>query len=464
MTQDSVQQPEPLPHDGGFEDETAQPKPPVEPVKKPAKTGKSAAELKANFLSVFGSGLGKFALIAGVGVVVLFVALGVRGLSNTPTENKAAKVDVPQPPPAKVTIDPIDEKEAIRRSTQAAIEADAAARKGQTYQPDFNPAVVANKQNTGGGIAQPELPFGNQPNNGQPPVPPNANKVPITVPAGQASANAGNNQQQEERQQQAESEKQLKARDKYVDQLRGGVREQAEELLGGKGREGGIRGSGSYSTVAYLPRQATPTGETANEAGSPLANGAVPSKSNKKPIFKAGRAIFATLDAEVNTDDGGDVLATVRGGPYDGSKLIGKIEQAPHNIRLRFSILSPQDDRPTLAINAVAIRQEDAKQGIAETIDNHTISRYAALFAGSILSGIGKAAMQTQGTTAILPTGQLVMSQPAIDNKRIGMFALGEIGINSGSEVRKKFSEPPTYITPANTGIGVVFMADVNEK
>jgi intracellular multiplication protein IcmE len=186
--------------------------------------------------------------------------------------------------------------------------------------------------------------------------------------------------------------------------------------------------------------------------------------TSKRIIFKAGKAIFATLDSEVNTDDGGDVFATVQGGSYAGAKLIGKIEQAPRNIRLRFSILSPQDERPTLSVNAIAIREQDAKEGVADSINNHRLERYSALFAGSLLQGLGQAAAQPQGTAVVLPNGQTVVEQQELTNKRIGLFALGSVGTNAGAQVRQTFSEPPTYKTPANKGIGVVFLADVTEK
>ena len=64
----------------------------------------------------------------------------------------------------------------------------------------------------------------------------------------------------------------------------------------------------------------------------------------------------------------------------------------------------------------------------------------------------------------VLPNGQVVISQQELSNKRIAMYALGEVGNNAGSEVRKNFSQPPTYITPANKGIGLIFLTDATEQ
>ena len=80
--------------------------------------------------------------------------------------------------------------------------------------------------------------------------------------------------------------------------------------------------------------------------------------------------MYAVLDSEVNTDDGGDVIATIRGGSWDKAKVIGSVERGPNNIRLRFITLAPHDERPTMSINAVALREKDAKQGVAEHIDH----------------------------------------------------------------------------------------------
>jgi intracellular multiplication protein IcmE len=479
---------------GGFIDESAQEQQATAATTEAPKQAKPAgkgAELKANFMSVFGHGIGKAALVTVGIVVVVFAALGIRGLNKEQAPDKKAQVDVPGAPPTKINVDPIDEKEAERRAEQGAKEADAAARRGQTYQPDFIPAIAASAPVAASGAnqalsPQPQLNVvvDDQPSNraGQPPVPPNGQAqqgqapqpVQVAVATGQGTANggAGNQQnaravaqQDEQRRQQAEYDRKVAARDKYVDAVRTGVKGQVEELMGTKGKEGGLHGVGTYSVVSYLPRAQNGSGSgisgnSATESG-PTGSG---SGSKQKPVFKAGKAIFATLDSEVNTDDGGDVFATVRGGPYDGSKLIGKIEQAPRNIRLRFSTLAPQDDRPTMTVNAIAIREEDAKEGVAETIDNHVVERYSALFFGSVLSGIGKAAMQPQGDTIVLPNGNIVVQNTTMSNKRIAQIAAGEIGTNAGQEVRKTFSEPPTYKTPANKGIGVLFLTDVNQK
>jgi len=474
MNENNPDQPaqEPGANPGGFEDESAA----AGEQRKRAKGQKPdrMAVLKANFNSVFGHGIGKAGLIIAGLFVLIAGAFAFRGLNGSKAPQVvSAQVDVPQAPVPEINVDPIDVKEAERRSQLSAMEAEVASKKGQTYQPGFNP--VLEQSGPANGQAQLNIP-------GQASAPPPVvQPVQVALPA--ESAQQVQQAQQEEQRRQAELDKQRSERDKYIAAVRGGVTEQAGEMLQGKGKDGGFGGRGVYSTVSYLPsaKPSTPLGAgapggaavTGGTAGTAASAGAAPAAlasdeagagTKKKILFKAGSTAFATLDSEVNTDDGGEVFATMHGGKFNGAKLIGKIESAPRNIRLRFSMLAPQDERPTVAINAIAIREEDAKQGVAETIDNHTLSRYTALLAGSLLSGLGRAAAEPQGDTLVLPNGQVVVSQQELTNKRIAMFALGEIGTNAGTEVRKNFSQPPTYVTPANKGIGLIFLADVAEK
>jgi intracellular multiplication protein IcmE len=430
------------------------------------KKGKSLDDMKANLSSVFGHGVGKIAIIAAVVTVVIVGALAVRGLTaRSNAVAKATKVDVPDAPAPQITVDPISRKEAERRAHQDALEAEQAAKAGQSYQPAFDPnisdAAAQAKANPGQASAQPGQVPGQA---GVVPVVPSQGQQPVqvAVPAGQSANTA------EEQRQQQEIAQQQKARAAYVTELKNGVKESVGELLGEHGKTG-IRNIGTYSAVSYLPQpkaaSTTNSSSGAQPAATTSANAGTAAGSNSsqdlKTVFKAGKAIFAETDAEVDTDDGSDVFATVRGGAYDGAKLIGKVEQTPRNIRFHFNTLAPQDSRPTLNINAIAIREEDAKQGVADSIDNHTLERYTALFAASVLSGISKAAQQPQGTTIILPNGQTVTQQDAMTNRRIAMYALGEVGVNASGEMRKVVDQPATYKTAAKRGIGVIFLTDV---
>lgn len=446
------------PSDSGFMEEGAAP-PAAAPARAPRRRSE---EWRRNLKAVFGHGLGKMAMIATVSAIVLMLVFGVRALMAPPAGPSAApgKVDVPEAPAVGVSVEPVSPKEAERRAQVAAEEAGEAAAKGMTYQPAFTPVVE------GGPAGRPptpgQAPAGTAALPAQPPgVASTEVSAPPVLPAPAQNDGALAAQQAEERrQQQAVLDAQIAARDKFVESVRNATLANIEKML--EPKDAGARPGAGFSSVAYLPKAAAPAPAGAAPAAPASVTGPAPARG-RAVLFKAGSIIFATLDAEVNTDDGGAVFATVRGGAFNGAKLLGKIEQAPENIRLKFEVLAPQDQRPTIAINAVAIRESDAKQGVANIVDRHILERYTTLFAGSMLAGLGKAAMQPQGTSVVQPNGQLVVTNPTLTPERIAMFALGEVGTNAGAAVKKGFSRPPTYITPANTGIGVVFLADVGE-
>jgi len=442
------------------------------------KKARKSDEMQRNLQAVFGSGVGKVSLIAAGLVVLALGALAYNGMtSKEDAGGKTSTVDVPSAPKPEVSIDPISAAEAERRAQRSSLEAEQAAERGMSYQPGFDPNIV---QATGrdanrGQSAQfnvPGQPYSDantQPPQihigaGQPPREP----VQATRQTGAAAAQAD---EQERRRLEEELKKAREQRDQYVSELKSETLKSIKLLMGESESAKGFAEKSSFSTVSYYP------GERAGSAEKGAALRAA--KDDKKPdaveavgdtdralLIKTGTIMYATLDAEVNTDDGGDVLATIRGGKWNGSKLIGKIEQAPDNIRVKFTILAPpvNDPRPTMRISAVALREDDAKQGIAETKDHHTMERYFALGAASLLSGYGRAYQQTAGTTIISPSGVVAQTTTEPSSKQVIGSSVGEMGTAIASEVRRGFNRPATYATPANKGFGLFFLQDVHDQ
>ena len=128
---------------------------------------------------------------------------------------------------------------------------------------------------------------------------------------------------------------------------------------------------------------------------------------------------------------------------------------------LTFTIMAPQDDRPTMRVRAVALREADAKLGMAEKIDHHTLSRYSALAAAALLQGAGRVYQQPVGTTTITDGGVVTTTEEPSDRRVVGA-AVGELGMAIGSEIRRRgFNQPSTYSTPAETGFVLYFLEDV---
>ncbi len=483
----------------GYEEEgTGQQQKPEEAVdskaQKQAAQRSKADEMKRNFSAVFGHGIGKVSLIVVAIAAIGGAALGYRGLTSKPKDVASqSEVDVPTAPPPSVDVGAVSKQEAERRAQRAALEAEEAANEGKTYQPGFDTNIVnkAPQAPTGpatfnvavqqdgrhppspqGGTAAPAAPTvttgqmtANQSAGAAPAYA--GQTYPQSAQPAQQSAQAAQTEQQARQKLEQELKQAQTERDKYVATMKEQVLKQAQTLFG-DGGQGGLNAQGSYSTVSYYPvvrgSASTPAG-SASSALDPQATNVLPETlgdPNRKLLIKTGNMMYATLDSEVNTDDGGDVLATIRGGKWDGAKIIGRVEQAPNNIRLKFTTMAPQDGRPTMKINAVALREEDAKQGIAEDIDHHTLERYSSLAVASLLSGYGRAYAQPTGTT-IVTNGTVVTTTEEPSQKKVIASAVGEMGQAMGAEMRRGFNRPSTYSTPAQQGFGLFFMQDVHE-
>lgn len=436
-------------------------------------------EMQRNLRAVFGSGVGKVSLIAAALVIVALAAMAYNGMTSkdTPT-GKASTVDVPRAPQPEVSVEPISAAEAERRAQRSSLEAEQAAERGASYQPGFDPNIVVNDSprrrgqnaqfNVPGqpyeqGLAElPNTNFGGQAN-GQ--------FYSGNTPNASAAAASAQNDEQERRRIEQELKKAEQERDAYVNELRAETLKSIKQMMGESEKAKGFVDRTSFSTVSYYPvprnggEQTGAAQRAVKEEKDPNSIEAV-GDTDRELLIKTGTIMYATLDAEVNTDDGGDVLATVRGGRWNGSKLIGKIEQAPDNIRVKFTILAPpaNDTRPTMRISAVALREDDAKQGIAETKDHHTMERYFALGAASLLSGYGRAYQQTAGTTIISPSGVVAQTTTEPSTKQVIGTSVGELGSSIASEVRRGFNRPATYATPANKGFGLFFLQDVHDQ
>ena len=416
-------------------------------------------QMKRNLSATFGSGPGKLALIAIAVVLVVFAVFAANGFRTGDQIASTAKVDAPTTPQNRVTTNPVTPEEAKRRAEQSQREAEEARNKGGSYQPGFD-------YNIGTPQARASAPaqftgIGGEPGTSA------SNEAARNMTAGQAQAQANPQRagQQEEDRARAEMQRAQEkldaevkvaeaARDKYVDGIKDEIVKQIGGMFSSQGSDS-LNNLGGFSQARYYTPQAQTAG--AEQAAFDRAAAAL----GRRALIKAGATMYATLDSEANTDDGKLVLATVRNGRWKGAKLIGQIEQTNDNMALAFTVMAPQDDRPTMRIRAVALREEDAKVGMAETIDHHTFSRYTALAAAAILSGAGRVYQQPIGTSIATAGGIITTTQEPTDRQVIGS-AIGELGMSIGSEIRRRgFNRPSTYSTPALQGFTLYFLEDV---
>ncbi len=400
-------------------------------------------------------------------LISLLIAVSVFGMlygyissRETATRARRATVEHPAVPKQKEKPGaPVTKEESNRHARQAAEDAEAAYQKNESYQPRFEPFVVEdegkflpesdglldvdtesiNREREGRERRKAQEQARKQAlfsaSSGTPRVstpdadvttPPGHGQTPHSrggSGGGQSASTQLERQQLMEAQRRYEQEKRAAEaeRDRYTHEIRQSTARAIANLVGDTRGGPAFGPAGSYSYASYQQREREQSAP--QEAG---VNGAPP-------------------EAQPARKQHGRVL----------------IKAGQENMTFSFSKLAPQDGRPTMSISAVALREEDAKQGMASTVDHHTLSRYTALAAASLLAGYGRAYSRPTGDTVVTGSGTVVTTNRRVNAREANASALGEVGQAFSQEVLRGFNRPTTFSTPASTGFALFFLEDV---
>jgi intracellular multiplication protein IcmE len=397
--------------------------------------------IKQNLKNTYSSVPKLIFLIVTFLIIIIFIAIAVRTLTGTEEQiNESREVQSPETPNDDVVHVIVSPEEALRRQQIANSEALAAAASGASYQPGFDINLAQQASNIDQGASDVHMDNTN---------------IQFTPEQLAEMKRIEDDRKAKELARQHELSAWQKANDErnsYVEQQKAMVAENIASILGSNNSK-----VNNFSTsVSYLPANSIRNKETQNIP--PSSN---EPNTNKRIIFRTGNTIFAVLDSEVNTDSGNLAIATVYGGEYNGSKLIGQIAQGNDNIELKFNKLAPQDGRDSLSIDGIAMRMSDASTGVATSINKHTISRYASLLFSSALTGLGQAAQQQDSSVTQLNNGTTISTSHSATDKQIIGYVTGNMGSAITNEIGQNFNRKPTYKIARGTGVAVFMLSDV---
>lgn len=188
-------------------------------------------------------------------------------------------------------------------------------------------------------------------------------------------------------------------------------------------------------------------------------------QQQKKVSIKAGSILHAVVITSVNSDEPGPVLAQIVTGPYAGGRLIGKFELTKDDPKLilTFSTLTMQNADRSYQLNSYAIDPGTARTALASDVDNHYLSRYGMFAAATFLKGYSKAISQS-GTTQTVGVGAAGLTTtttfPEMDNRKIALSALGEVGAEVAGQLKGGLSRSPTVTLNSGSEIGILVMQD----
>ncbi len=203
---------------------------------------------------------------------------------------------------------------------------------------------------------------------------------------------------------------------------------------------------------------------------SPVATGPFGPGVRHAMVARTGDVAYALLDRGFNSDDpAAPVFATItdldahgQPGPLNGVRLMGQIVYSATQASIRFGTLILQDGRqaPT---QAVAITVDQARTGVADDVDEHTLSRYANLVVASLIQGAGQLGQQLtqQNTYTVFGNGYAVQSGQGINWPAAGMGMAMPLGQALTAVAARNFNQPPTLSSPTNFPIGIVFLQPI---
>lgn len=245
-------------------------------------------------------------------------------------------------------------------------------------------------------------------------------------------------------------QKQMNAqqRQDYIAQQQGAMTMQAQKLLAGWSNH-------STQALAKAPVVKATQGSGAGSSGASAGAGA--------PIIKAGTVLFAVLDTGVNSDNNSPIMAHVVSGALKGAKLLGKFERINDRVLLSFYLVSDPSYPNSIGINAVAIDPDTAHTAMAGSVDHHYLLRYGTLFASAFLEGMSNAVIANHSTTicgGLFGTCQQIQTG-GLDTKGQVAVAMGTVGQQLSNHLGNTFDTPPTVKVAAGSGLGILFMSDV---
>lgn len=195
-------------------------------------------------------------------------------------------------------------------------------------------------------------------------------------------------------------------------------------------------------------------------------------------VAKPGDLFFATLDFGFNSDDpqGLPIFGTITDmrsdgtiGPLHNARIQGGISYSESQASIRFSRIITERGL-TIPADAVAVGEATARTGVADRVDRHRLERYAALFFGGLIKGIGDvgtaiiAGRTTPQTVVVVPSGDIngdgtltIENDFDIEGREAVAAALKPVGDAAAQEASRGFNRPPTISAPAGMGFAVIF-------
>ncbi len=200
--------------------------------------------------------------------------------------------------------------------------------------------------------------------------------------------------------------------------------------------------------------------DTRNEYPSDKIARLAGKQSALKGQIHVGDMFYSILQIGVNTDELSPVRAvSVDKGPLEGATFVGSPARNGQKATIEFTNMSIKGR--SYRISAIAVDPDTYRSGLADSVDNHVLSRYTKLAFASFVDGYANALSSTQTVTNTDGSTSSI-SNPlpkASDQARIG---IGKVGEKLTPIFEREFDRPPTVTIEENRGVIIMFMQELD--
>ena len=220
--------------------------------------------------------------------------------------------------------------------------------------------------------------------------------------------------------------------------------EQAEAADDSRSR-GGPRSAGQNS------------GEGAPATATPASAGSGRS-SRQRVLIPAGRGTFAHTVLASSSDQNSPVVLEADSGPIVRTRLIGGFAREGDRLVIRVSKMTYGGH--DVAVDGLVVSPDTAEAGVASSVEQHYLARFALPAAAAFVSGLGQAIAQSNSAVVASPFGGATAFQRLNLGQQAGVGA-GAAGARIGQALDQAAPRGPTVRLDKDSSVGVMFLSDV---
>ena len=182
------------------------------------------------------------------------------------------------------------------------------------------------------------------------------------------------------------------------------------------------------------------------------------SAARQTVLVPAGRGIYAHTILAANSDSQSPVVLQADSGPIAGDRMIGSFSR--QRTRLVIHITKVIHQNQEIGVDGVVVAPTTMEVGVASSVDQNYLERFALPAAAAFIQGLGQAIAQSNSTSVLGPLGSVTAQNKLNFNQQLGIGA-GVAAAQIGSELQQSTPHGPTVILDVGSSVGVLFLTNV---